>query len=184
MCLDPTQIIKMVDMTDVESGLAYTLNVLKPNTKQGFLLNISTSQIGIGDLVNATQRRLDELKGALTDLKMKDHKMAQDQFQDVLMSMALKFQSDSMSSSKVLKRFSDEIKEKLNDAQKSALAAKNSGLKPAETLDSVKYIIATELLGVINEATRKTDMSKEDAEWFTLKATEAWGKCNKYLQVV
>ena len=46
-------------------------------------------------------------------------------------------------------------------------------------LDSFKWILTTELLGVMNEATAS---SVVNTEWINVKLIEAWRKCNKYLQ--
>ena len=129
--------------------------------------------------------QLDKIQNAVHELKLKDHRVALDKYIDALQALRQKFNNFFTYSEINFKRHSKEIKVALAEAQKSALeAANHSGLKTQEYLDSYKWILATELLGVLNEMTFKhwSKINANDLAWLQTKLSQARAKCSRYLE--
>ena len=125
--------------------------------------------------------QLEKIEETVESLQYKDLKTAKDFFKSAMISYDVKFERRDKLSQDELKRYSDEIHNKLQDAQKKAVEAKNCDLKLSETLECYQMIITTELLEVTNELTRETETSQG---WTETRIIDSWRTCVQYLQEV
>ena len=103
-------------------GLKFIVNILRSQFAERIAPRFLEERV-----VDSIKPQLDQIKSSINDLKMKDHKVAQKQFQDVLMSFSLKIQLFSSSSDDDLRRHSDKIEAELVRAQERAIEANHSG---------------------------------------------------------
>ena len=122
------------------------------------------------------------IKSALDNLKSKDQKVARDMFDDGLDCMKTKFHGFSSCPAESIKNLSDRIEKDLARAQDKALEANHSGLSTEEQLDSFKWIIVSEMLRVLNDATSKKDICQDDVKRIENIMIVAQRKCYKYLK--
>ena len=81
-----------------------------------------------------------------------------------------------------LRRDSDRIATALSQTQNSALAALHSQCKAKEQLVDYKWILATEMLTVLNEASAKHIFQESDLRWICRRMKESKQKCFDYLK--
>ncbi len=99
--------------------------------------------------------------------------------------MSLKYANFFTLSEENLKSYSQDIKEKFQHAQLSAMdAVSHGGLKPNEYVDAYQWLITTELLGVVNEATSKKSLGPDDQYRVQMKTIKAEMNVNDYLQKI
>ena len=96
--------------------------------------------------------------------------------------MRIKFQGVSASDPESLKHHTDHIENNLKSAQEKASTANHSGHKTMQKLDSLKWIIVTEMLRVLNETTSKAKLEPTDMKRMETVVKVGREKCFKYLQ--
>ena len=135
------------------------------------------------ELANKIEPQLSKIQSAIKDLKIKNLNVAKRLFENALLELGQKFEEYASTSADLLKDHSEIIKEKLTKAQDSALEANHAGLSTKDRLTTFKWILATELLGVLNEATSKSKskLGPQDMEWIQKRLRHARQFCNKYL---
>ena len=159
------------------TGLKFVVNVLRSK-----IPTTSYAEMFLDEkIIEAIKPQLDRIQNALNDLKMKDLKIARDQFDDALRSLRQKLERLASTSEENLKHRSDQIEKELYDAQQSAIGASNSELKCEETITAIKCIVATEMLRVLNVATSSKNIGASHQSLLCDKISEASEKCNKYL---
>ena len=126
--------------------------------------------------------QLERIEKGIQELHMKDLKTAQNLFRDAFREMRQKLECFESLSDANLDSCSDEVKNALKDAQKSAIAAISGKLSAADALKGYRVVVATEMLLVLNEATRRRILQAEDKQRLSLQTKRAHEKCNSYLQ--
>ena len=91
------------------------------------------------NLTNAVKSGLQKIGEGISQLKIKDLKLSEDQLKSILIRLENKFSGDSSPSLNLKLR--DEIDRELKEAQKSAMAGSNSGLASTEQVKKSKHFL-------------------------------------------
>ena len=176
-----TEVIAAVEAAQlikyVPKGLSYVVGIVKSKVVKPLAIHLYEKEVA-----EFIKPQLEQIQSALNDMKVKDHKVAQDLFEDVFTSMSVKFHGYSSCPPQVLKDHSDRIEKDLSRAQEKAIEANHSGLSTAEQLTSFKWIIITEMLRVLNDATSKKTLDYDDTKRIENMLAVAREKCFKYLK--
>ena len=177
-----TEVIAAVEAAQlikyVPKGLSYVVGIVKSKVVKPLAIHLYEKEVA-----EFIKPQLEQIQSALNDMKVKDHKVARDLFEDVFTSMSVKFHGYSSCPPQVLKDHSDRIEKDLSRAQEKAIEANHSGLSTAEQLTSFKWIIITEMLRVLNDATSKKTLEYDDTKRIENMLAVAREKCFKYLRI-
>ena len=105
--------------------------------------------------VNTIAPQLDKIEKGIQELQMKDLKTAQNLFRDVFRDMRRKLECFDSLTDENLEQVSDKVNNAVIVAQNHAITAISGKLSAVDALEGYSFVVATEMLLVLNEATRR-----------------------------